>query len=262
MKSAVIILPTYNEKDNIARILKILLNQQKYIPNYTLHVLVVDDNSPDGTGKIVKKYSSLNKNISLISHKKEGLGAAYKRGIQYASAKLKADVVFEMDADFSHNPRYVPSLLQKIDQGFDIVIGSRYVNGGSIPSDWSFLRKANSYFGNVFARHVAGIRKVKDCTGGFRAIKTDILKKINMDTVPAQGYAFQIVFLREIVAQDANILEIPIAFIDRTKGKSKIRLNDIGEFLMVVLRIRISMIINTITSSLTKNRLEWEAQNV
>ena len=133
------------------------------------HVLVVDDSSPDGTADVVRQKQTLYPNVHLLTGKKQGLGAAYIRGMRYALDNLRADAVFEMDSDFSHKPEDVPRLMAALDTGADFVIGSRYVKGGSIPPEWGMFRRMNSLFGNIVARYLAGIYKVRDCTAGFRA---------------------------------------------------------------------------------------------
>lgn len=241
MKHAVIVLPTYNEKDNIGRLLEAIYSQKLRLNGTKLSVLVVDDSSPDGTGEIVKGYSQKNPDIQLLNGtKKQGLGTAYVRGFKYAMDRLGADVVFEMDADFSHNPDDIPRLLTEALNGSDFVIGSRYVYGGSIPNDWSLLRKANSRWGNFFARRVAGLGKVKDCTSGYRAIKADLLKQIDLDKLGVKGYAFQINLLSQALKKNARVKELPITFIDRTNGKSKLRIGDILEFIASSLIIGLS----------------------
>jgi len=238
MKKAVIVLPTYNEKENIMPILKAILKQQKKVTGYQLHVLVVDDSSPDGTGEIVKKHSKTHQTIHLLTGQKQGLGAAYIRGFRYALKELHADVLIEMDADFSHNPNDLPKLLKEIDDGYDFVIGSRYIPGGSIPANWSLLRKSNSKWGNIFARRVAGLTAINDCTGGFRAINKSLIKSIDLNNLQVKGYAFQISLLYQAIKNNANIKETPIKFIDRVKGESKIRLSDISEFIAAAFVLR------------------------
>lgn len=241
MKHAVIVLPTYNEKDNIGRLLEEIQNQRHRLNGTKLSILVVDDSSPDGTGEIVQEYSQKYSNIQLLNGtKKQGLGTAYIRGFKYAIDKLGADVVFEMDADFSHNPNDIPRFLTKALNGSDFVIGSRYVFGGSIPSNWSLLRKANSRWGNFFARRVAGLARVKDCTSGYRAIKVDLLKQVELDKLGVKGYAFQINLLNQAIKKGAKVAELPINFTDRTSGKSKLRFADISEFIVSSLVIGLS----------------------
>ena len=197
-----------------------------------MHVLVVDDNSPDGTAEEVKKLSLGFNNVHLLMGQKAGLGVAYTRGMAYAMEQLGADVVFEMDADFSHQPEDVPRLMAEIDKGADFVIGSRYVPGGSIPKEWGFRRRLNSKFGNMVARYLAGIYNVRDCTAGFRAIRTSILSQIDFSELGVKGYAFQVALLHQALILKATIVEIPVHFIDRTEGESKLGIKDIIEFIL------------------------------
>jgi dolichol-phosphate mannosyltransferase len=193
---------------------------------------VVDDRSPDGTAEVVRAYQQANANIHLLSGPKHGLGAAYIRGMRYAMEELGAEIVFEMDADFSHKPADVPRLMAAIEAGADFVIGSRYVKGGSIPPQWGLHRRLNSRFGNFVARYVAGIYTVRDCTAGFRAIRTSILKAIHFPSLRVQGYAFQVALLHAAKLRGARIVEIPVEFIDRKYGESKLGVRDIVEFIL------------------------------
>jgi dolichol-phosphate mannosyltransferase len=227
----VVILPTYNEKDNIALMIRALQEQFGKIP-HDMNILVVDDNSPDGTADIVRAEAKKAKNIFLITGQKQGLGAAYVRGMKHAINELHADAVMEMDSDFSHKPEDVPRLIGALDNGADFAIGSRYVPGGKIPEDWSFLRRMNSKWGNVFARYVAGLYSVKDCTAGFRAIRAEVIRKIDFETLKVRGYAFQISLLHEAILNHARVQEIPVEFIDRKRGETKLGLSDIVEFML------------------------------
>ena len=241
MKNAVIVLPTYNEADNIILILDAIFIQQEKMKDINLSVLVVDDSSPDGTSDLVKSYADLNSNVFLLGDgKKEGLGVAYIRGFRYATEKLNADIVLEMDADFSHNPNDIPRLIHAINMGSDFAIGSRYVEGGSIPEDWPMFRKANSKWGNIFARYVAGLRSVNDCTSGYRAISAELINKIDFDELDTKGYAFQISLLYSAFKNGAQITEVPIHFVDRVRGESKISLNDIREFILTSIGLRLN----------------------
>ncbi len=232
MKRIVVVVPTYNERENIAPLLDSLLRQARNLTDCLFFILVVDDSSPDGTFEVVNRYSKIYYNVHLLKGKKEGLGVAYIRGFNYALNKLKADIVFEMDADFSHNPADIPRFIKELEKGADFVIGSRYVEGGSVPNDWPFLRKINSRWGNIFARYVAGIVGIKDCTSGFRAIRASVLREINLSSLGAKGYSFQMNLLyRAFVKKSFNIVEIPINFVDRKRGESKIRIKDIQEFI-------------------------------
>jgi dolichol-phosphate mannosyltransferase len=228
---AIIIIPTFNESKNIAPLINSLQNQFIGM-KHDMHVLVVDDNSPDGTSDEVRKLQSRFNNVHLLNGIKAGLGVAYTRGMVHAMDNLGAEVIFEMDADFSHQPEDVPRLMAEIDKGADFVIGSRYVPGGSIPKEWGFRRRLNSKFGNIVARYLAGIYHVLDCTAGFRAIRTSILRKIDFSELGVKGYAFQVALLHQALVLKANIVEIPVDFIDRTQGESKLGLKDIVEFIL------------------------------
>ena len=233
----VIILPTYNEKDNI-RLLIPALWQQFAGLQHEMHVLVVDDHSPDGTADAVRELMGRYANLHLLTGEKQGLGNAYIRGMTYALNELRAEAVMEMDADFSHKPEDVPRLLAALDTGADFVIGSRYIPGGSIPENWGRLRQAISRWGNILARYLAGLYRVKDCTAGFRAIRSSLLRKIDFGSLGVQGYAFQIALLNQAIIQGAAMQEIPVDFIDRQRGVTKLGLADIIEFVINVWWIR------------------------
>ena len=227
----VVIIPTYNEKENIGLLIDNLQSIFKLIP-HEMNILVVDDNSPDGTADVVKKKMSVCSNVFLISGRKEGLGAAYIRGMKHAMEVMNADAVMEMDADFSHKPEDVPRLVSSLTMGADFVIGSRYIEGGKIPEEWGLMRRLNSKVGNIFARYIAGMHRIKDCTAGFRAIKVSLLKKIDLTGMNVQGYAFQIALLNQALARKAIIREIPVEFIDRTRGETKLGFSDVLEFMI------------------------------
>jgi len=227
----VIILPTYNESGNILLLINALQEQFRKIP-HDMNILVVDDNSPDGTGELVRTAATAVSNLFLMTGQKQGLGAAYVRGMRHAIDELHADAVMEMDADFSHKPEDVPRLIAELDLGADFVIGSRYVPGGKIPGDWSFLRRMISRWGNVFARYVAGISAVRDCTAGFRAIRASLIQQIDLAELRVRGYAFQISLLHEAMMNHAKIKEVPVEFVDRKRGQTKLGISDIIEFMM------------------------------
>lgn len=221
MKKIVIILPTYNEKDNVADLidqLELIFNK---LPNYNCFILIIDDNSPDGTAKEVKKLIPKYENVTLLTGKKNGLGAAYVRGMRYATKEMHADVLFEMDADFSHDPNLITEFIKKIEEGADFVIGSRYIKGGSIPKEWGFERKLFSTFGNIIARFGFMILKVKDWTSGYRAIKSLVFTEVEDKLDKYTGYTFQIAFLHRVIQKGFKIAEVPLQFIDRKYGKSK-----------------------------------------
>lgn len=227
-----IVLPTYNEAENIEDFLNAVFNVIAQIEDFDINTLIVDDNSPDGTANIVKKLQQTNNKIFLLENNTKGLGNAYKAGFKYAINNLNPDILVEMDSDFSHEPAKIKELLPPIKNGYDFVIGSRYIKGGTIPQDWALIRKLNSKYGNIFARFIAGLMQVKDCTSGFRAIRVDILNKIDLDNLDVNGYAFQMNILYECVHVGAKTYEIPINFIDRVKGKSKLSINDVKEFMI------------------------------
>ncbi len=225
----VVIVPTYNEKENIGLLIEALEEQFSRI-GHDMHVLVVDDESPDGTCDAVREKQKDYSNVHMILGQKRGLGAAYIRGIQHALNHLGADVVFEMDADFSHKPEDIPRMMTILEKGADFVIGSRYVDGGHIPDEWGFHRRMISRIGNLVARYIAGLHRIRDCTAGFRAIRKTLIEKIDWRALRVQGYAFQVALLSQAVVHKAVIREIPVDFIDRTRGKSKLGLMDIIEF--------------------------------
>jgi dolichol-phosphate mannosyltransferase len=233
----VVIIPTYNEADNITPLLEAIGAQFCNIP-HQIEVLVVDDNSPDGTADRVRAFMDKAPWVYMIEGTKEGLGVAYIRGMRHANRVLGADAVVEMDADFSHKPEDLPRLLAELDKGEDFVIGSRYVEGGSIPDNWGLYRKAVSYFGNLVARLIVGL-KVRDCTAGFRVIRSDILESINLDHLAVKGYAFQVALLNRCINQGAKVKEVPVDFIDRERGESKLGISDVLEFMLNVWWIRL-----------------------
>lgn len=234
----VIILPTYNERENIVLMIRALQEQFRVIP-HDMHILVVDDNSPDGTADAVRAEAPAWPNVHLITGTKQGLGAAYIRGMNHAINELRADAVMQMDSDFSHNPKDVPRLIAELDAGADFVIGSRYVPGGKIPDEWSFFRRMNSKWGNIFARYIAGMYKVKDCTAGFRAIRSPFINKIDPDTLKVKGYAFLTSLLHEAILNRAVVREIPVEYIERTRGETKLGFSDIIEFMVNAWWIRL-----------------------
>lgn len=221
--NVVVVIPTYNEKGNIERVIYIL--EKELFPkilNHKMSILVADDNSPDGTGLEVKKLIERWDNIKLYSGEKRGLGAAYVRGMTYAISEMRAEVMFEMDADLSHDPKKIPEFLDKIDRGYDLVIGTRYSGGGSIPHNWPPQRKAFSIVGNLLVRLILGRFSIHDWTGGFRALKKEVFLKEKEELTHFKGYTFQVSFLHKAVRDGFKIAEVPFHFTDRTLGRSKI----------------------------------------
>ncbi len=222
MKKAVIIIPTYNEAHDIEKVLSLVLGVTSKINNWQFTVLVIDSTSPDGTAQIVEGLQKKHKNLILIKTKKEGLGKAYMTGFTYALEKLDADLLFEMDADFSHDPAVLPEFIKKIDGGADFVIGSRYGKGGSIPADWGFSRKLYSVLGNLVIRLGFMKLRVRDWTSGYRAIRGWVIKSSLSYIQNSTGYVFQVALLENALKLHAHVEEIPINFVDRKYGVSKL----------------------------------------
>ncbi len=216
-----VVIPTYNERENIALLVPAIERELCRLP-YESHILVVDDNSPDGTAQEVRALARVYTRLRLETGPRLGLGAAYVRGLRYALENLHADIVIQMDADFSHKVEDVPRLLASLESGYDVVIGSRYVSGGSIEGDWSLFRKWQSSAANLLVRFVCGMRDVRDCTAGFRAIRGDVLRRMDVARLTAQGYSFQIQLLHEAFKQGATICEVPTQFVDRVRGETKL----------------------------------------
>ncbi|OHA13498.1 MAG: dolichyl-phosphate beta-D-mannosyltransferase [Candidatus Tagabacteria bacterium RIFCSPLOWO2_01_FULL_39_11] len=226
-----LVIPTYNERQNIEKLLALILA----LKIEGLSVLVVDDNSPDGTGQLAAKISQTNSRVKILSQaQKGGLGPAYRAGFRAALA-AGADYVFEMDADLSHDPKYIPEFLKAISQA-DLVLGSRYVAGGGV-SNWNFSRRLISRFGNVYARLVLGL-PFRDLTGGFKCYRRAVLEKIDLDHLSSVGYNFQIETTYRAYQQGFRIIEIPIVFSERAEGQSKFSLKIILESFWQVLLLR------------------------
>jgi dolichol-phosphate mannosyltransferase len=229
---AIIAIPTYNERENIVNLVRDI---QQFAPSVDL--LIIDDNSPDGTGAIADDMAARDNTIHVLHRAgKLGLGTAYIAGFHYA-IEQGYDFVFEMDADFSHNPSYLPQFLA-LAENADVVIGSRYVEGGGTPN-WSRLRKFISGGGNIFARAVLGI-PVHDCTAGYRCYRTAALNTLNLDAIRAQGYAFQVEMTYNFWKSGFRIRELPIIFEDRRVGKSKMSRKIFVEAFLWVLRTRVT----------------------
>lgn len=217
MMKNLIIIPTYNESENIINLLKEISNQCLKDTD----ILVVDDNSPDNTSQLVKSYitkNNLNNIFVLDRIEKEGLGKAYISGFKWAIAK-KYDRLISMDADFSHHPKYLPKLISN-SKYYDIVVGSRYVPGGKIIG-WHPLRYLNSWGANVFTKIILGLIP-NDVTAGFKCYKSSFIKSLDLDNLISSGYAFQVEMLNQAQEKNFSIIEIPIVFEDRQKGQSKI----------------------------------------
>ncbi len=226
-----VIVPTYNERENVARIIEATLAQDP-----RLSVLIVDDGSPDGTGAIVDALAISNDRVhALHREKKMGLGTAYLAGFKWALARDYA-YVFEMDADFSHDPGHLPEFLRAI-QDADIVLGSRYRNGKVTVVNWPMTRLILSYAANIYARTVTGLQ-LFDATGGFKCFRRIVLETIDLDDVRSNGYAFQIEVSFRAWKKGFRIAEIPIVFTDRTEGESKMSKRIVREAIWMVWRLR------------------------
>jgi len=225
-----IIIPTYNEIDNLRPLL-----EQTFTYAPATDVLIVDDNSPDGTGKLADEIHGENAQVQVIHRAgKLGLGTAYIAGFMYA-IEHGYDAAFEMDADFSHDPRYLPDFLKKIEDA-DLVIGSRYVPGGATPN-WSFMRRFISGGGNIYTRVLLGT-KIHDWTAGYRCYRRYVLESINLESIKSQGYAFQIEMAYRVTRKGFKTVETPIVFMDRRVGKSKMSRKIFIEGFTYVLRAR------------------------
>lgn len=238
MKVAIVI-PTYNEEENIGLIIDAIHEEEKLISDRVV-VVIVDGNSTDKTSEIVKGRGILVDNIYLINEKeKSGLGAAYVRGMKYSMETLHADAIVEMDADFQHDPKDIKRLIAKINEGYDYVIGSRYVHGGSIPKSWAFHRKFLSYVGNLFSRLVLFFPEIHDVTSGFRISRSSVISKVNLDLLEEKAYTYKIQLLYEMRKAGARLSEIPIKFGLRDRGDSKMETENILVSLKIVLMLRL-----------------------
>ncbi len=225
-----VVVPTYNEAENIAP----LLTRIVALPRF--RVLVVDDNSPDGTADIVRELAAREPRIGLLRRSgKLGLGTAYIAGFRRALAE-GAEYIFEMDADFSHDPAYLPALLTAAEQRYDLALGSRYIPGGAT-TDWGALRRFISQGGNTYARVILGL-PVADATGGFRCYRRAALEAVNLDTIRSNGYSFQIEMVYRVLRAGKRVGEIPIVFPDRRVGQSKMSRRIVIEALIEVWRMR------------------------
>ena len=237
IEKVVIIIPTYNEADVIEETLAAVFSATQSIQNSDVHVLVFDSASTDDTQKIITNLAANNDHLHLQTElQKSGLGSAYMQAMHYALDKLSADIVFEFDADLSHDPKYIAPMLDKI-KTCDVVVGSRYVAGGSIPADWGWHRKLMSVMGNWISRAVL-TPVYKDFTSGFRATRRDMLKKSLPERFLSNQYAYKIHLLWVLHKNKAKICEYPIAFVDRQKGVSKLPTNSIVDSLRVLFVLR------------------------
>lgn len=236
----VVILPTYNEKINMEKMIPVLENEVfPKITNHHMHILVADDQSPDGTAAVVRQYMQKYPNLHLLEGSKQGLGAAYARAMKYAMNEMEAFAVIEFDSDFQHDPHDIPRLVQAMDEGADYVIGSRYIPGGAIPKEWGIHRKFISRIGGLFAQMVLWHWDIHDLTSGFKLSKAEYLKKIDLDHLFSDYYAYKIHILHDMLLQKIKVKEVPILFYERKEGSSKITQKDLFDSFWVVMKLRL-----------------------
>ena len=228
---ALVIVPTYNERENILKLIDAVLAQSPI-----LDVLVVDDGSPDGTGAIVDERAAADSRVHIIHREKKlGLGTAYLAGFKWALSR-QYEFIFEMDADFSHDPQHLPQFLSSIENA-DLVIGSRYRDRRVTVVNWPIGRLLLSYFANVYARFVTGL-PIFDTTAGYKCFRRKVLESVDLNDVKSNGYAFQIEMHFRVWRQHFRIVEIPIVFVDRTEGTSKMSKKIVREAVWMVWRLR------------------------
>jgi dolichol-phosphate mannosyltransferase len=234
---AVICLPTYNERENLEPMLRALADKDA-------RVLVIDDNSPDGTGELADRLAAELDHVDVLHRdRKEGLGPAYLAGFRRALAD-GADLVLEMDCDFSHDPNDVPRLIGAVEAGADLALGSRYVQGGGV-RNWGLLRRLISAGGSFYARVILGV-KVRDLTGGFKCYRRAVLETIDLDAVDSKGYAFQIETTYRVLRAGFEVVEVPITFADREVGGSKMSKAIVAEAIWKVPGLRLAAILRRV----------------
>jgi len=242
---AIVVVPTYNERDNIIRLAREILEQHQ-----SLNILFVDDNSPDGTGRLADELASADPRIHVIHRPdKLGLGSAYRAGFK-AALDMGADLLIEMDADFSHDPKVLPHFLETI-QNCDLVIGSRYLHGVSVVN-WPIRRLILSYFASVYTRFVTGL-DIMDCTSGFKCFKRSVIEAIDLERVTSDGYSFQIEMNYRCMEKGFRIIEVPIIFIDRHAGSSKMSRRIVREAVVMVWKLRLGTFFSRMFGRKTRN---------
>lgn len=248
LTKVVIVIPTYNEAGNVAPVTQALSKVFKSCSDYDMHILFVDDNSPDGTSKKIDELIRKYKFVHILNNKhKGGLGHAYKKGFVVALDKYKADIIFEFDADLQHDPTIIPAMLTSIEDGADLVLGSRYIKGGGIPASWPWFRKFLSIMGNQFIRFVMGNFRTHDWTTGYRAIRKEVVIDIlrSMHNAAFQGYTWQIGFLVKTIQKGYKVTEVPFLFKDRTDGSSKLGPEYIFNTMRYIMKARMSEIFSS-----------------
>lgn len=233
MVKYVVIVPTYNERNNLALLIPQILQQGQ-----EFHVLVVDDNSPDGTGRLADEIAAGEPRVHVLHRPgKLGLGTAYVEGFRWA-LDFGAELIFEMDADFSHDPRRLPAFVEAA-QSCDLVLGSRYVAGGGV-ENWPLTRRLMSQGGSLYARTILGV-KVRDLTGGFKCFRRRVLEAMDLGAIRTSGYAFQIEMTYRALLMGFCVREIPIRFVDRVRGKSKMSRRIFWEAVLKVWELRLKL---------------------
>ncbi|MDP3729367.1 MAG: polyprenol monophosphomannose synthase [bacterium] len=237
----IVIIPTYNERDTIGYVIDALEAEFKYIPQHEMHVLIVDGNSPDRTADVVREKSKTYLRVHLLSEKeKRGLGMAYIAGMKYAVEQLRADAFIEFDGDFQHDPKDIKRLIAELDNGYDYVIGSRYVPGGTVPASWAWHHKFLSKFGSLFIKYVLGL-PTNDNTSGLKlTLVKPFFEKLPLDEqkILSKRHAYKIHLLYAMIRLGAKVKEVPISFLLRKDGASKSASEDIIESLKVVFALR------------------------
>ena len=231
------VIPTYNEAPNVTPLLRRLT---ELYPDPHTTFLIVDDESPDGTGRLVREFATTDSRVHLLEGARRGFGQAYVRGMTHALHALAADVIVQMDADFSHDPADAGRLVARIRDGADVAIGSRYVTGGTLDEQWPARRRVLSRWGNRLTRWVAGVRGVCDCTAGFKAIRASALRAAKVEDIAARNHAFQVVLLHRLLRTGAQVVEEPIYFRERERGEAKLDTGSILELFWSLWRLRLA----------------------
>jgi dolichol-phosphate mannosyltransferase len=251
---ACIVLPTFNEAENARTLLPEIFREASRIDSHEVHVLVVDDNSQDGTSEAVRELMRTYPNLHLSQGQKKGLGEAYKRGMGEALVTLQPDLILQMDADLQHDPSVLPLFVTLSNHGFSLVIGSRFAAGGAT-TNFPWHRKLISLAGTRLVRLFGGLPYLTDCTSGYRCIKADLIARCNLKDLSTRGYSFQSSLLCELMRNGARVIEVPIIFGHRKHGQSKLALRDQTEFVVNLFRLRFKALRSPSSIKLPKSLL-------